>query len=132
MGEPLRAQAREWFDRGDRDLDSATLLFDQHGHLDSVTYHVQQALEKHLKGYLVLRGERPPRVHDLDTLLGRVADFEPDLYDPYIELCERATRYYLEDRYPPGPPPDYDRDEVAADLQSTRQLISALQERAET
>jgi HEPN domain-containing protein len=80
MDNPLRAQAMEWFERGDHDISSAQLLYDQQGYTDSIAYHIQQAIEKYLKGYLVLKGRKPPRVHDLDVLLDAVADFEPGLF----------------------------------------------------
>jgi hypothetical protein len=63
-------------------------------------------------------------------LLNQVSQFEADLYEPYIELCERATRYYLEDRYPPGPPTDYSRDEIAADLGLAWEMVRLLRHRA--
>jgi HEPN domain-containing protein len=61
---------------------------------------VQQALEMHLKGWLVLQGRRPPRIHELDTLLNLASRHAADL-GPFLELCERASRYYIEARYPP-------------------------------
>ncbi|MCS6829029.1 MAG: HEPN domain-containing protein [bacterium] len=122
----LRQQAMEWFERGDHDIETAQLLYDQHGYTDSIAYHIQQAIEKYLKGYLVVRGRKPPRVHELDTLLTLAARFEPDWYDMFIDLCEKATRYYLDDRYPPGPVPEYDREEIQKDLLATWKLIDTI------
>lgn len=126
----LHQQVMEWFERGDHDIETAQLLYDERGYTGAIAYHIQQAVEKYLKGYLVLRGERPPWIHDLDVLLNRVSRFEDDLYETYIELCERATHYYLEDRYPPGPPVDYSRDEIVADLDLTWEFIGLLRRRA--
>ena len=126
----LRRAAQEWFERGDRDIETAQLLYDEQGYADAITYHIQQAIEKSLKGYLVLNGQRPPRVHDLDTLLNFVSRLEPDLYLPFIDLSERATRYYLEERYPPGPPVEYSREEVATDLALAWQLVRTIREKA--
>jgi HEPN domain-containing protein len=126
MAEPSREAAAEWFERGDRDLDTAQLLYDEHGYSDVIAYHVQQAVEKYLKGYLVFKGQRPPRIHELDTLLNLVSKTDPDLYSPYIDLCEKATRYYIEERYPPGPSADYTREEMQADLYMARQLVRAI------
>jgi HEPN domain-containing protein len=131
MDERLREQAQEWFQRGDRDIETAQLLYDQFGHSDAVAYHIQQAIEKYLKGYLVFRGRTPPRIHDLDALLNLVAALDADLYPPHIELCERATRYYLEDRYPPGPPAEYSREEIKADLESARGMVDAIRQKLE-
>lgn len=130
MDEAFKRQAMEWFERGDHDIETAQLLYDQNGYTDSIAYHIQQAIEKYLKGYLVMRAQKPPRVHELDTLLALVARFEPDWYDRFIDLCEKATRYYLDDRYPPGPVPDYDREEIRKDLLATWELINTIRMKA--
>ena len=130
MDDVMRQQASEWFQRGDHDIETAQLLWDEQGYSDAIAYHVQQAIEKYLKGYLVFRGHRPPWVHELDTLLKLAAKLEPDLYEPYVELCEKATRYYIEDRYPPGPPAEYDRMEIKADLDLAWQLVRFIRTKA--
>ncbi len=123
------AAAQEWFERGDRDIETAQLLGDEHFYTDVIAYHLQQAIEKYLKGFLVLNDIYPPRIHDLDTLLNMVSVSEPDLYEPFIDLCEKATRYYLEERYPPGPLTEYSREEIEADLDLTWELVRAIRER---
>ena len=125
MKDPL-ALAQEWFDRGDRDLDAAQLLQDERFHTDVIAYHLQQAIEKYLKGYLLLNDVRPPRIHDLDTLLNLASAVEPDLYDPFIDLCEKATRYYFEERYPPGPPVEYSHGEIGLDLDLTWEMVRTI------
>lgn len=130
MDEGLRKQAWEWFERGEHEIETAQLLYEQHGYPDTIAYHIQQAIEKYLKGYLVLKGQRPPWVHELDTLLSLVAKFEADLYPAFIELCEKATRYYIEDRYPPGPPLEYRREEIKADLDWAWKLVKEIRQKA--
>jgi len=131
MDEGLRRQAREWFERGDHDMETAQLLFDERGYTDAIAYHIQQAIEKYLKGYLVLKGQKPPWVHELDTLLTLASHFQADLYSTFIDLCDKSTRYYVEDRYPPGPPADYSREEIKADLDSAWQLVRLIRQEAE-
>jgi HEPN domain-containing protein len=55
MDEELRKQALEWFERGNHDIETAQLLYDEHGYTEIIAYHIQQAIEKYLKGYLVLK-----------------------------------------------------------------------------
>jgi HEPN domain-containing protein len=126
MDEGLKLAALEWFQRGDHDLETAQLLYEEQGYTDIIAFHTQQAIEKYLKGYLILKGQRPPRVHELDTLLNLVSRIEPDLYTPYIDLCEKATRYYIEERYPPGPPAEYSREEIKVDLELAWQLVKII------
>jgi HEPN domain-containing protein len=128
MDEGLRLQAREWFERGDHDIETAQLLYDERGYTDAIAYHIEQAIEKYLKGYLVLKGQKPPWVHELDTLLTLASRFQADLYPTFIDLCDRSTRYYVEDRYPPGPPADYSQEEIKADLDSTWQLVRLIRQ----
>jgi HEPN domain-containing protein len=130
MDEGLILQAQEWFDRGTHDIETAQLLNAQGGYTDIIAYHIQQAIEKYLKGFLILNGERPPRIHDLDKLLALVDKCDPGIYSPFIELCEKATRYYLEDRYPPGPPPEYNREEIIKDMDLAWSLISQIRRKA--
>jgi HEPN domain-containing protein len=122
MDEGLKRQAQEWFDRGDHDIETAQLPFEKNGHTEIIAFHIQQAIKKYLKGYLVLNGQRPPRVHELDTLLNLAEKFDPNLCAPFIDLCEKATRYYIEDRYPPGPPVQYEIKEIRNDLDLTWSL----------
>jgi len=128
MSEALAQQASEWFQRGDHDIETAQLLYDAYGHTDAVAYHIQQTIEKYLKGYLILNGQKPPRTHDLGALLNLASRFQPDLYTSFIELCEKVTRYYVEDHYPPGPPAAYDRNEIKADLDLAWQLIKLIRQ----
>jgi HEPN domain-containing protein len=107
-------------------LETAGVLLKQGGYPEIIGYHLHQAIEKHLKGYLIHNGLQPPRTHDLDTLLNLASEFCSDLYDAHIDLCERATRFYLEDRYPPGPPSDYTREEISVDFDQASDLVRAL------
>lgn len=122
MDSPFKKQAGEWFERGRHDIETAQLLYDQRGYTDTIAYHIQQALEKYLKGCLVLHETRPPKIHELDTLLNRVAVFDDSFID-FLDLCEKASRYYIEDRYPPGPPVEYEYEEIKIDLDRAWELI---------
>src|SRR3989442_1374276 len=72
---------------------------------DTVCFHAQQAAEKYLKAYLVLRGDIPPRTHDLGLLLRLAKDFDPTL-DSLKTECDFLTDYAVEARYPDVVEPD--------------------------
>jgi HEPN domain-containing protein len=129
MDKAYRNQAAEWFERGRHDIETAQLLYEEQGYTDSIAYHIQQALEKYLKGYLVLHGRKPPRIHELDALLYRIATFD-DSFNDFLELCEKASRYYIEDRYPPGPLVEYEYNEMKNDLDQAMELIKNIIARA--
>jgi len=130
MDSAFKKQAQEWFERGRHDIETAQLLYEERGYTDSIAYHIQQAVEKYLKGYLVLNGKKPPRIHELDTLLNRIGAFDAG-FDAFLELCEKASRYYIEDRYPPGPIVQYEYQEIKADLDKTWELIRKILSKAE-
>jgi len=122
MDKAFKKQAEEWFERGLHDIETAQLLYDERGYTDSIAYHIQQAIEKYLKGYLVMHGKKPPKIHELDTLLNHIAGFD-DSFNGFLDLCEKASRYYIDDRYPPGPIVEYEYSEIKADLERAWELI---------
>ena len=125
MDEAIKKQAQEWFERGRRDFETAKLLYVNRGYADSIAYHIHQAIEKFLKGYLVFNGAKPPRIHELDTLLNKIIDFDKE-FIKFLELCEKTSLYYFETRYPPGPPVDHDLDHIKSDMDGAGYLIDKI------
>ncbi len=124
MDNGLKKQVDEWFNRGEHDLHAARLLFENKGYSDSIALHIHQAAEKYLKGYLVALGKKPPKVHELDFLLHQI---EPDEeLVKYLDFCERASKYYYEGRYPPGPVVSYPYDIIREDLEALSEMIQVI------
>jgi HEPN domain-containing protein len=130
MDKAFKKQAEEWFERGRHDMETAQLLYEERGYTDAIAYHIQQSVEKYLKGYLVLHGKKPPKIHELDALLNRIGAFD-DSFNDFLALCEKASRYYIEDRYPPGPVVEYEYNEIKADLDKAWELIRNILAKAE-
>ncbi|MBI4288720.1 MAG: HEPN domain-containing protein [Chloroflexi bacterium] len=63
----------QWFTVGGHDFQSAKLLFQQQGPADTITVLIQQAAEKYLKGYLLARGWKLQKTHDLEVLVAEAA-----------------------------------------------------------
>lgn len=126
MDEGLEKQAAEWFERGRHDIEMAQLLYDERGYTDTIAFLIQQALEKYLKGFLVLKGIAPRKTHNLDFLLKRVIELDSG-FDGFIDLCRKATRYYIEERYPPSPVPQYTYEEIKMDLDRAWELVKKIQ-----
>lgn len=61
---------------------------------------LQQSLEKYLKSYLLQRGWKLRKIHELDALLDEAVKINPELED-FRDLCEQISGYYLAERYPP-------------------------------
>lgn len=88
----------DWFTIADRDLRRVEIMLSA-ADLADAGVHLQQAIEKYLKGYLLSRGWELERIHNLVKLIDYAVDFDPSFED-FRELCQRATAYYAVDRYP--------------------------------
>ena len=113
--------AKDWFKKADNDLKAAEILFNAKN-LASASFHIQQAIEKYLKGYLLSKGWKLRRIHELDELLDEALSHNPD-FQKFRSLCEIATEYYIEDRYPLLISSELNRDELTAILKQTKELV---------
>ncbi|MCK4386351.1 MAG: HEPN domain-containing protein [candidate division Zixibacteria bacterium] len=129
MDEAFRIQANEWFQRANYDLQSAKILYEGGGNTYTIGYLIQQGLEKYLKGFLVSRGIKPRRTHDLSELLAEVSKFIESI-EQYVDFCVKVTGYYVEDRYPPGPSEEYPKEEIGEALKKADELICKIEEKA--
>jgi HEPN domain-containing protein len=98
--EGLIAVCREWLHKADNDLANAahTLKLGKDCPTDTVCFHAQQCVEKHLKAALVLAGIDFPKTHDLEKLASLLpVKSRPDLSDEEQALL---TEYATSARYP--------------------------------
>jgi HEPN domain-containing protein len=86
---------------------------------------LQQCLEKYLKAFLLARGWKLQRTHELDTLLDVACRFEPEL-EAFQELCERVSGYYILDRYPMVQEVELESGLLDRDLTDAAELITRL------
>jgi HEPN domain-containing protein len=73
-------RARSMLRLAGMDMNAASILGES-GKADAeiIGFHLQQAAEKALKAWLLLLAETPPRTHDLDYLLHRLAAHSEDV-----------------------------------------------------
>ncbi len=91
---------REWISKAQSDLRAARLLREQEpGLIEPACFHMQQAIEKALKGVLLLHEQRPPRTHRLADLFGLCERWLPGL-SKYEESCEWLSACAVDMRYP--------------------------------
>ena len=100
----MKGKVKEWIERGEHDLAAAELLFDQSAYLDVVLFHLHQAAEKYLRGFLIHNGWKLKRIHDLETLITEAMDFDSS-FEEYLDFGRKLTAFYYQERYPPGPCP---------------------------
>lgn len=94
------SRAKEWQNFAEMDLSTAEYLQEMRPiPIEIICYHCQQAAEKILKGYLVLKGERIPRMHDLDELCMRCLKYS-ESFQNIADPCTNLTAYGVQARYP--------------------------------
>ncbi len=72
----------------------------QHQEFAYAAFHVQQSLEKALKGiYLLHTGNQPPYIHDLARLAELCHPFLPEI-KKFDKIFTGLSPYYLSTRYP--------------------------------
>jgi HEPN domain-containing protein len=112
---------REWLAKADNDLKAAahTLTLGKECPTDTVCYHAQQCVEKHIKGLLVFRAISFPRTHDIAVLRTLL----PRRLRPKMEkkVQESMTSYAAEMRYP-GAGPDVPLTEARKALAIARRV----------
>lgn len=117
----------EWFLRGEHDLQSAKLLLQHEGPTNTIAVLAQQAAEMYLKGYLLTQGWKLQKTHDLEVLISEAITHDKS-FEQFLDFARVVSAYYLEDRYPPGPPADYPREEIADILKQADKLIAKIKE----
>jgi HEPN domain-containing protein len=90
---------QDWFEKARKDVRTVKILLREGGDADVAGFHLQQATEKYLKGYLLFQGWELQRIHNLEILLNEAICFEPEM-ERFRELCEEATDFYTLERYP--------------------------------
>ena len=69
--------------------------------VEAIAFHCQQAVEKYLKGALVILGEEPPYIHDLDRLCSTAEKHRPSFVS-ISSLCTIINYFTVQPRYDMG------------------------------
>ena len=115
---------QDWFRLAARDFKRAEHLLNVDDP-EGAGYHLQQAVEKYLKGFLLSKGWKLKRIHDLEVLLNDALKYEKTL-EKYRSLCQKITGYYMIDRYPLPAAPTLTKEEVQESVAEAEQFIQRL------
>jgi len=115
----------EWFERAKHDIEGAKLLFKEGHFTDTIAHLIQQAVEKYLKGFLIFYGWKLEKTHDIEKLITQATKYRP-AFRKYLDFARRVTAYYIEDRYPPGPPIEYSKKEIKQSLEMAKKIIEEI------
>lgn len=78
-----------------------------------------------MKAFLLGKGWKLRKIHELDTLLDYAVEFEAGL-EGFRELCERVTGYYYTERYPMIVPSELTTEDIKKDRIEAEQFINCL------
>ena len=118
----------DWFRIGTRELERAKNLLGL-GDPEGAGFNIQQAVEKYLKGYLLSRGWKLRRTHDLELLLNEVISYDPS-FEEFRAACLKMVEYYVEERYPFTVVSKLTEEEVRESLMAAEKVISRIRELA--
>ena len=100
---------REWLDKAEDDFRFAEAnILEGNEFFAQICFHFQQAAEKYLKAYIINKGLKFDKVHDLVHLLRTCAAHEIS-FSELKEECIILNTAYIETRYPVHWPTDYSR-----------------------
>lgn len=89
----------EWIELSKIHINSATILFNNGGNMGIVCYHIQQAMEKSLKGYILMETGILVDGHSLINLV-TIASQNNFLFQQFVEDAPYISSFYIEDNYP--------------------------------
>jgi len=92
MKHDKEALVASWKRRSCQDIKAAKVLMSEEGMQETILFHLQQAIEKALKAYLVWRAVNFPHMHDLEVLvdLARKQDIDFDQLDSVTGDCSAS------------------------------------------
>jgi HEPN domain-containing protein len=121
--------AKEWFKVAETDLASAEYLQGMKPiPVEVICYHCQQSAEKHLKGFLALKGEAIEKIHDLVRLNKMCRNYTKG-FETIEEDCLMLTDYAVNVRYPF--PMDINEADMHLALESARRIRDFVSEKVE-
>jgi HEPN domain-containing protein len=93
-------EIKEWIEKADHDLGSAKIIYlHLPDYFDTIAFHCQQSVEKHLKALLVYHEISFPRSHDLIFLLDLLSA-KIEIEDSRFENAFVLNNYSVQIRYP--------------------------------
>lgn len=92
---------------------------------EAAGFFLQQAVEKFLKAFLLSKGWKVERIHDLEALLNAALIYETS-WEPFRTVCQKITGFYMIERYPFITEVGLTEDDVRNSLEQVGGLIEEL------
>jgi len=114
----------DWLRIAEKDLGRVEHLLDVQD-AEASGFFLQQAVEKFLKAFLLSKGWRLERIHDLEALLNAALAYDPSL-EQFRSVCQKVTGFYFVERYPFITETGLTEDDVCSSLRQVKELIEKL------
>jgi len=120
----------EWFSIATNDLKAAKILLPENLHIIA-SYHIQQCIEKALKGYLVFHNEPVRKIHDL-TKLVQTCILLDKTFSQLLESAIDIDPYVTGGRYPNQGIDLPEKPEIEAAIYEAEQIVKFIQNKVKT
>lgn len=111
----------DWLERAAEDMTSARLLRLDEGCYNNAAFHCQQAIEKALKAYILLKSNHLVDGHNLSWLCKRAVQYDKK-FSEWLSESASLNKCYIETRYPADLPLDIEYDDVTKYYQMAREM----------
>jgi HEPN domain-containing protein len=116
----------DWFYSADDRLKIADLAWEKEGLTQSGIELLQESVERYLKGFLVAKGWKLRKTHDLDVLLIDAIGID-SRFNQFQGLADELTRDFFAQHYPGGDWTDLGRNYESL-RQQTGELIGLIKQ----
>ena len=111
----------DWLDKAGEDIIAAGILVKNDACYNAAAFHCQQAIEKALKAYILIKSDVLVDGHNLPWLCKRAMRYDPAFGD-WMDQCTALSRCYIETRYPADLPLQLDFARVTKYCQLVRDM----------
>lgn len=102
----------DWLDRAGEDMICAGIMLEQDTCYNMTAFHCQQAIEKALKAYILLKSKQLVDGHNLTWLCKRAMKYDKS-FNEWLDESAVLSRCYIETRYPADIPLGLDYTDVS-------------------
>lgn len=121
----------DWMDRAEEDLKSARILKDEPDCYNNAAFHCQQAIEKALKAYILIKSNVLVDGHNLTWLCKRAMKYHGG-FDEWLDECASLNHCYIETRYPADIPRELAGDEIAGYFRMAEEMYRFIDSEVES
>lgn len=117
---------KDWLEIAKKDLNGAKILYEYEGDYGLVLFHLQQSVEKYLKGYLIYKTGILQEGHSLIKLCKKASTYNEG-FRKFIKECAFLNAYYIETRYPAEDPLIAEAVDVEEGLKFVEEIIKFIE-----